>query len=211
MLKRLFVAFAIAACVIVAACQSHANAATVDNGSAVEVFVGEGHGSGVYLGNGWVLTAAHVAAGAPDNATKIKRVRNESWTDEWTADVVWTDTRQDFALLKIRGEVANLSAAVIDCGDMALGQDVTVVGWPADLGMVQSRGYVAAGKEKRGPWQSAFVVVAPIFFGNSGGPVYNQEGDVAGLAVGILQGTSLSIVIPVSAVCKQLPSGVHFR
>lgn len=176
--------------------------------SAVEVEVGQGHGSGVYIGKGYVLTAAHVVADAGGTVT-IKRPRSAEWSDNWSGTVVWVDTRQDFALVRINAVMPDdMAKATVSCVKLEMAEDVTVVGWPVNLGRIQSRGYVAGGADKRGPWAVSYVVVAPIFFGNSGGPVYNEKGEVVALAVDILQGTSLSIVIPTAAVCGQLPAGL---
>lgn len=177
--------------------------------SAVEIDVGQGHGSGVYIGKGYVLTAAHVAEVATDGTVTVKRQRSAEWTDSWVGEVVWMDKRQDFALVRIKAILPDdMTKAAVSCAKPTMKQDVTVVGWPVDLGRIQSRGYVAGDADKRGPWAVSYVVVAPIFFGNSGGPVYNDKGELIALAVGILQGTSLSIVVPTSAVCDQLPAGL---
>ena len=190
-----------------------AASAEVVTDSAVEVSLGgRGHGSGVYIGDGYVLTAAHVADEAGEGGeVEIKRKRSEDYTDAWTGTVVWIDKVQDFALVRIKAVLddAHLPAAEVSCDKFKMQQSVTIVGWPRDLGRIQSQGYVAGAEEKRGPWAHALVVVAPVTFGNSGGPVYdNATGKVAGLAVGILNGTSLSIVIPTYRICKILPRSI---
>jgi S1-C subfamily serine protease len=175
--------------------------------SAVEVVLENGHGSEVYIGNGYILTAAHVAADAKEGVVTIKRPRNAGWTDEWSAKVLWIDAVHDFALLKLAAvPPADLVAAKVACDSLTMGENVTIIGWPVDLGRIQSRGYVAGDAGKRDRWEVSYVVVAPIFFGNSGGPVYDKDGHVAALAVGIVSGTSLSIVVPTAAICQQLPA-----
>lgn len=197
-------------------------AAEINTESAVQVCISKatdedgntkcgGHGSGVYIGDGYVLTAAHVAEGADkDGTVQVNRPRSDSdsWNDSWTAEVLWTDKRQDFALLKLRAimDESGVPAAVVSCEPLKMQQPVTIVGWPLSLGRIQSRGYVASKEDKQPPhWAHAYVVVAPVTFGNSGGPVYDDAGKVVGLAVGIVDGTSLSFVIPTFRVCSQLP------
>ena len=175
--------------------------------SAVEIVVGDGHGSGVYLGNGYVLTAGHVAKNTIDGTVEVKKQRSADWTDTWTAKVLWVDETQDFALLKIAAAEVPLPAAPLGCQTPALSQELFIVGWPLDMGMTITKGYVATGVAKRGQWEHALVAVAPITFGNSGGPAFDANGNVVGLVVGIYGGTSLSLVIPTSAVCSELPPG----
>jgi len=182
--------------------------ADVDTSSAVEVLVGDGHGSGVYVGNGYVLTAAHVAVNGLVQPITVSRQRDAAWTDSYDAKVVWIDQVRDFAILKINAVEVTFKAAKIECTEPTLGQDVTVAGWPADLGLVISKGYIAGGKATRAIWEQSFIMVGAIFFGNSGGPVYADSGRVIGLAVGMLQGSSLGIVIPTSVVCEVLPFAV---
>lgn len=181
--------------------------------SAVQVVVGGGHGSGVYIGDGYILTAAHVAVEAGTEGTvEIKHPRSENYADSWTATVVWVDTRQDVALLHVKAVISDtaLKASPVSCDKFNVGQKVVIVGWPRDLGRIQSSGYIASDETKRGPWAHSVVVVAPVTFGNSGGPVYDEQtGKVAGIAVGILDGTSLSLVVPVYHVCGTLPRSIN--
>jgi S1-C subfamily serine protease len=191
------------------ACSAHA--APFDASSAVEVSDDSGHGSGVYIGHGYVLTAAHVVAGKSEMT--IRRNRSADWVDTWTAAVVWTDAVKDFALLKIRAVMPDedMRPAKVSCEKPTLGQPLTIVGWPADLGQVQSVGYIGSEEAKRGAWPVSYVVVAPLFFGNSGGPVYAADGKVIGLAVGLVSGTSLALMVPTSTVCEALPAAVAVK
>lgn len=177
--------------------------------SAVEVLVGGGHGSGVVLAHGYVLTAGHVAEMATDGVLTIKHPRAGDWVDEWTAKVVWIDKQQDFALLKINAVVTDdtVPHATLACKPPELGQPVTIAGWPVDLGLVISKGYIGSGEGPRAFWAKSYIVIGAIAPGNSGGPVYADDGTVIGLAVGVLSGTPLDIIVPVDAICDELPPG----
>jgi S1-C subfamily serine protease len=67
---------------------------TVSEATVVKVSVAEGHGSGVNIGNGYIVTAAHV----PGEAATVKI--KTSGGKEFDADVLWVNHVYDVALLR---------------------------------------------------------------------------------------------------------------
>ena len=173
---------------------------------AVKVEVGSGHGSGVYLGHGYVLTAGHVADAATDFEVTIK-TQSDGYT--YTGKVMWKDTRRDFALLKISDQ-ADIMPAKLACRSPVVGEKITVVGWPDGTpSAIRVGGYIGSIEGKNGPWIDSYITIAPIFFGNSGGPAYDEKGELLGLMVGGLrEQMTLSILIPLKEVCPILPRGL---
>lgn len=79
----------------------HIKTSTEPEGSSVvKVIVGNGHGSGVNIGDGYIVTAAHVVGNE-----KVVRVKGR-WPFaifETDAEVLWSNPAYDVALLRIGG------------------------------------------------------------------------------------------------------------
>lgn len=172
--------------------------------------------SGTSLGNGYVLTAGHCVEGKTETVLK----RDSLDTDYWTAKVVWTDHRRDFALLQVADFFAvdaegketkgtttfDIASSKIGCEYPKMGQHYMIKGWPALVGYTEVIGYIAGPQKKRGAWDVSYVMVAPIFYGNSGSGGYNPVTDqVEIVIVGMMPGTSLALVIPTAEICNILP------
>ena|ERR1035437_762784 len=170
--------------------------------SAVKINVTGGHGSGVYLGNGYVLTARHVTAEASNEV----EVETEHGT-KLLGHIVWEDKVRDFALVRIPTTPA-VATAKLACRSPLLAEVVTVAGWPADLGYILTTGPLVGAARRVDIWETAWVFTVPIFGGNSGGPAYDHDGKVLGLVVGMLQNSQFGLMIPLEAVCAVLPSTV---
>jgi S1-C subfamily serine protease len=188
--------------------------------SVVIVSLPQGHGSGVYLGNGLILTAAHVAkevdVGGKMDIENIKQAKG-------TATVLWFDANADVALMKLDAPMKDAAPARLLCStsDAAIGDDVEVIGAPLNLKYIHTYGRVASEVTARiatgeGPQVNflADVTAAP---GNSGGPAFDKDGNLIGIVVAIvtapLQGgmmmpipsiVRLTYIIPKSVICKEL-------
>jgi serine protease Do len=152
----------------------------------------EGRGSGFIIDpNGTIVTNNHVVKGATavtvqlDDGTELK------------AKVIGTDPRTDVAVLKVD---AGKSLPYIQLGDSATirpGQWVVAVGNPFGLGGTVTAGIVSAeGRDiGEGPYDQFIQIDAPINQGNSGGPLFTQDGKVVGINTAILSPTGGSIGI----------------
>ena len=156
-----------------------------------------GEGSGFVVSpDGYILTNAHVVSGASE--VKVKLVDRR----EYRAKVVGVDTRTDVAVIKI--EATNLPTVRFgDPGKLKPGQWVIAIGSP--FGMVNSvtAGIVSATSRSLPndayvPFIQTDVAVNP---GNSGGPLFNMEGEVVGINSQIYSQTGgymgLSFAIPI--------------
>lgn len=90
-------------------------------GPVFRVNVALGHGSGVAIGNGLVLTAAHVVGDAATVKLKAENGR------EISADVLWTNKAHDVALLRVAEDVAT---ADLNCRMPKRGQTIVAAGSP---------------------------------------------------------------------------------
>lgn len=173
--------------------------AAVPASSHVKVVTGGGHGSGTHIGNGYMLTAAHVIRGAEtveilaDNGTKYQ------------ADVLWSNTAYDLALIRLQ-ESSTLATTVLNCAPNFAGQRIKAFGNPQVLDSVYTLGEVIGGARQHGPWASVAPVDMTVIPGMSGGGVLNEAGELVGITVGVMaqfQGlTGIGYVVPAASACE---------
>jgi serine protease Do len=152
-----------------------------------------GAGAGVLVGDGLVLTNAHVVHG--------RRPPEVTLADDKTypARLVATDSRIDLALLEIPAD--GHAAAVFSELIPRTGELVFAFGHPWGQRNVLTGGVlsaVTAARTRKGevPILRADVQLAP---GNSGGPLLNAAGEVLGLNAMIFGGDQ-SVAIPASVI-----------
>ena len=156
--------------------------------------------------NGYLLTNHHVI----EDASKVTITLNDR--REIDATVVGSDERTDVALLKVTGsgypqlKVGNVS-------QLRVGEPVLAIGSPFGFDYSASAGIVSAKMrnvmgETAVPFIQTDVALNP---GNSGGPLFNQRGEVVGVNSRIFSGTGgymgLSFSIPIDVamdVAEQL-------
>jgi len=87
-----------------------------------------GYGSGVYIGERWLVTAAHVTDGASSFTFTVGGAVYQSQTvrtpDDWRGDIA---SGSDVALIRLAGDVAGLSAATLHTGPNRDLLDETIV------------------------------------------------------------------------------------
>lgn len=171
-----------------------------DASSVVRIELAQGHGSGFYIGDGYVVTAAHVVAGE----ASIK-VRTESG-EARSAKVVVFDDLDDLAILRVNPVGVALGTAALDCRPPVVGEEVYTRGNPTILDFVNTYGRVAGPPREVASWRTVWIADMTILPGNSGGPVFDSDHEVIGVAVGMLvvagAPVSVAIVVPATTVCR---------
>ena len=138
----------------------------------------QGLGSGfVFDADGYIITNHHVV----DGASEVK-VRFADQVDH-DAEVIGTDPQTDLALLKIEAEKPLTHLTLGDSDRIRVGEDVVAVGNPFGLGGTVTRGIVSAvGRDiNAGPYVDFIQTDAAINRGNSGGPLFDMDGNVIGV------------------------------
>jgi serine protease Do len=145
--------------------------------AVVELLGIEGSGTGFFISSsGVIATNHHVVEGNP---TVVVRFANGT---KLLGHVVYTDTQQDLALVKVEGQnFPHLPLA--DLVDIRAGQTVVAIGNPAQgMQNTVTKGIVSAvGKRNdlgKGTWVQTDTAINP---GNSGGPLLNTHGEVVGI------------------------------
>ncbi|SEO75156.1 serine protease Do [Luteibacter sp. UNC138MFCol5.1] len=159
-------------------------------------------GSGFIISaDGYVLTNDHVV----DDADEVKIRLQDRRT--FTAKVVGKDPQYDIALLKIDGS-ALPTVTIGDSRGVKRGQWALAIGSPFGLDATVTHGIISAVGRNLGsgdqPYTSFIQTDVPINRGNSGGPLFNLQGQVIGVnsqiysTSGGYQGLSFSIPIDVA-------------
>ena len=150
-----------------------------------------GLGSGFIIDkSGIIVTNNHVIEGA-DEITVIL-----SDQKEFSAELLGRDPKADLAVLKINPEETSLNA--VNWGDsdaMRVGDWTIAIGNPLGLGGSVTAGIVSAISRDigGGPYVKFIQTDASINRGNSGGPLFNVEGEVIGINSAIISPTGGSI------------------
>ncbi|MDO5979546.1 S1C family serine protease [Flavivirga spongiicola] len=140
-----------------------------------------GLGSGFMISNQLVVTAAHVVR-VPDTLV-VQFADGETIP----AKVITAYESADIALLKLSRQKMNVTTVRFGDSDrMKIGQRVFVIGVPLGLGFSLSSGYISAFKKQflgKNPFTNTEYIQtdAAINQGNSGGPMFNLDGEVIGI------------------------------
>src|SRR5208283_1493519 len=136
-----------------------------------------GEGSGFFISSdGYIVTNNHVV----DHAKTVTVTMDDSKVLD--AKVVGTDAKTDLALLKVDqpGDYPYVNFAK---DAPRIGDWVVAIGNPYGLGGTVTAGIISAeGRDiGDGPYDRFLQIDAPINKGNSGGPTFNQDGQVVGV------------------------------
>jgi serine protease Do len=149
-------------------------------------------GSGFIIDTaGIVVTNNHVIADADEinvilnDGTKIK------------AELVGVDKKTDLAVLKFAPPKPLIAVKFGDSDKLRLGEWVIAIGNPFSLGGTVTAGIVSARNRdiNSGPYDSYIQTDAAINRGNSGGPLFNLDGEVIGVNTLIISPSGGSIGI----------------
>ncbi len=149
-------------------------------------------GSGFIIDpSGVIVTNAHVIA----NADQITVTLSDGTALK--AQVIGRDTVTDLALLKVDAKTPLPAAAWGDSGKAKVGDWVLAIGNPFGLGGTVTAGIISATARDihSGPYDDYLQTDASINRGNSGGPMFNLQGQVIGINTAIYSPSGGSIGI----------------
>jgi serine protease Do len=170
--------------------------------SVVGLGRGWGHGSGVVIGEGRVLTNAHNLR--RDQVTVVFADGRRA-----TGDVAAADPDLDLAVVEV--DTGDAPAVTWEPGDApAIGSPVLALANPGGRGLRVTLGFVSSeGRSFRGPRGrrigGAIEHTAPLPRGSSGGPLVDVEGRLLGLNALRLDG-GLILAVPATAAVKERAS-----
>lgn len=175
--------------------------------AAVRIETAMGLGSGVYIGNGIVLTAAHVVHG-----DRVVRLISDVG-DIQDGEVLWTNAAYDIAAVR-PANARRFAEAYLDCRAVVVGEAITARGEPVGIRDITMHGYVSGEPRALEPkWKNAFVTDMTVISGMSGGGVSDAYGNIVGINVGAMDphgaegeaaAGGLAFAVPSSVVCALL-------
>jgi len=138
--------------------------------------------------DGYVVTNNHVIEGADE--IEVEFING----DIFPAKIVGTDANIDIAVLKIDANKPFLYVAFGNSDVARVGDWVMAMGNPLGQGFSVSAGIISArNRELSGPYDDYIQTDAAINRGNSGGPLFNMDGEVIGVNTAIISPSGGSI------------------
>lgn len=175
----------------------------------VKITVSGGHGSGVHIGNGYIITAGHVTEGQTSVSVKGKDGK------ESKGEILWLNHASDVSLVHI-DDWRSLGVAALSCAPTKVGDAIRIEGNPSAVEFATTWGRVSAfGKtgfenlDGKGMWRLLVTLDATAAPGVSGGPVYDGDGyTVRGILVSGMvtpRGTfAYSYMVPATEICRMM-------
>ena len=196
--------------VFLAGCASPQNPSlTPLHRSTVLIEHDRGHGSGLILGPRRVLTAFHVVQGEGLDVRFFSGEAN-------AGSVIWSDVERDLAIIDVAIPDGH-PLATLSCDQPEPGEHVMSVGHPIQSKWVLVGGYLPNTSLIAGRYVSLGF---PVGLGTSGGPVFDEDGEVVGITLAILaerssteaaydqyKDTGIGLMLPSSDFCHTIGLG----
>jgi len=166
-------------------------------------------GSGFIINkNGTVITNNHVIKNAEDIIVKVD-------SKEYKAKVIGADPYADLAVLKLETKDVFIPVSFGDSDKARVGDWVIAIGNPFGLGGTVTSGIISARNRDINltRYDDFIQTDASINQGNSGGPLFNLDGEVVGINTAIIgQGGSIGIgfAIPANAASNVIDQLIKF-
>ncbi|HEY1154309.1 MAG TPA: Do family serine endopeptidase [Pseudolabrys sp.] len=141
--------------------------------------------SGIVVTNNHVISDADEVTVILNDGTRLK------------ADIVGRDKKTDLAVLRVKPTKPLKAVKFGDSDKVRLGEWVVAIGNPFSLGGTVTAGIVSARNRdiNSGPYDNYIQTDAAINRGNSGGPLFNLNGEVVGINTAIISPSGGSIGI----------------
>mgnify|MGYP003819519431 CR=1 FL=1 len=142
------------------------------------------NGTGFLISDdGYIVTCHHVVEDA-----KVVNIRgiNGNFDRDIKAAIVAKDSKHDLAILKVDCKLIKNVPFTVNWNALDVGQDVFTLGYPlkSELGeeIKLTNGIVSCNSGYQGN-NAMYQVSAPIQPGNSGGPLFDKQGNIVGVMI----------------------------
>ncbi|MFH0888317.1 MAG: trypsin-like peptidase domain-containing protein [Planctomycetota bacterium] len=158
-------------------------------------------GSGFFVRpDGALVTNLHVVSKAVSIKVKISKDKQLD-----VEGLLYCDDQNDLVILKVNGNGLP-TVPLGDSDSLKPGEKVYAIGSPSGLENTISDGIVS-GIRTVGKNKKVIQITAPISSGNSGGPVFNEQGEVIGVSTFIILGSgNLNFAMPINLIKDKINS-----
>ncbi|KAA5607704.1 DegQ family serine endoprotease [Roseospira marina] len=155
--------------------------------------------------SGYIVTNNHVIADADEVTVTL------SDDTALKAEIVGRDTKTDIALLKVDSDTPLPAVGWGDSDASRVGDWVMAIGNPFGLGGSVTAGIISARARdiQAGPYDNFIQTDAAINRGNSGGPLFDMDGDVIGINTAIFSPSGGSIGIGFAVPANLAKQVIH--
>ncbi|MCG8572162.1 MAG: trypsin-like peptidase domain-containing protein [Spirochaetes bacterium] len=158
-------------------------------------------GSGFIISyDGTIITNKHVIEKAYQYPARygIKILQPNKNEEEYTAQILAVSSEKDLAQLKIYG---TFDPCVLgNSENLQLMDNIMVVGYPLTGAFKVTQGTLQAFQEDEDNEQKYLDLSTQLAPGNSGGPVFDKNGNVVGIATATIIGYNFNLAIPINDV-----------
>jgi serine protease Do len=160
-------------------------------GPSIKPSTSLGSGFVIDAENGYIVTNNHVIK----DADEVRVTFQDDVTID--AEVIGTDDKTDLAVLKVDTKRDLTAVQFGDSDGLRVGDWIVAIGNPFGLGGTVTAGIVSARQRdiQSGPYDDYIQTDASINRGNSGGPMFNLNGDVIGINTAIYSPSGGSVGI----------------
>jgi tetratricopeptide (TPR) repeat protein len=158
-------------------------------------------GSGfIVRADGAIVTNYHVIS----NAKNIKVKAGDKVLD--VEGLIHADKENDLVILKVKGQ--NLPTVKLGAIEkISIGEKVYVISSPEGLENTISDGILSGIREIEGTNRKILQITAPVSEGSSGGPVFNKNSEVIGIATFLIEeAQNLNFAMPVNLIKDKISS-----
>lgn len=141
-------------------------------------------GTGFAIGNGYIVTNHHVVE---DAKTIVVKGLDGDFATEYEAEVIASDRISDLSIIAIKSPKSNSKVNLpykVKTTLSDVGEDVFVLGYPLTATMGDEIKLTTGVVSSRSGFQgdvSLYQISAPVQPGNSGGPLFDNNGNVIGI------------------------------
>jgi serine protease Do len=133
-------------------------------------------GSGVLIGDGTqVLTCSHCVIPGLSNTIKFSE-KNEVYEGQ----IIFNDPKKDIAVIEFKQSMGP-GVTLRDSSTVKIGQEAFVVGFPNNIDKITALSANIAGFEPLSDGYDWIRIDSSINNGNSGGPLFNANGELIGI------------------------------
>ncbi len=175
----------------------------------VLIETGYASGSATYIGDGDFVTAAHVVSGifgiVPVDKVFI------SFKDGLNLEgkVTYYDPYRDIAVVHVEKSI-NVTPAKVNCSVPNIGDKLISYGNPWDEKFLYSRFEIVGDASSVHGWKEVIPVLGTNVWGMSGGGVFNENGELMGVDVGVMivenskifQAVGFAYIVPAYSFCE---------